>query len=261
MSKSLSNLYVDKKRRWNLILARLSLGLTQAAVGEKIGMSEKAYGSIETNYVNLDETRMSVLSEFFGISTEKLFSVIPRPKEIPEMNNRYKVNDDGTATIFIKHKGDILEALISENKLNKILAIKTTWFGHTGGGNNLIYVTGHLKLEDGTAKQLKLHRVLMDAPGDMVVDHINHNTLDNRDENLRLATMSENKQNLIGAHANSKSGIRGVSWDDHAKKWKAVICVEGNIIRCGRFKDINEAEKAVIKARKKYMPYSQEALT
>jgi hypothetical protein len=40
-----------------------------------------------------------------------------------------------------------------------------------------------------------LHRVIMDPPSDMVIDHINHDTLDNRKTNLRICTQRENMQN------------------------------------------------------------------
>ena len=50
-------------------------------------------------------------------------------------------------------------------------------------------------------KGLYLHRFIMNCPEDMVVDHINHNTLDNRKSNLRICTQHENtfnkKENYI----------------------------------------------------------------
>jgi len=57
-----------------------------------------------------------------------------------------------------------------------------------------------------------MHRFLLDAPNGMYVDHINHNTLDNRRANLRLVSNQENNANRNGgAYSTSKTGIRGVS--------------------------------------------------
>lgn len=46
-------------------------------------------------------------------------------------------------------------------------------------------------------KKIYLHRFLMDSPEGLIVDHINHQTLDNRRENLRVVTHSENMKNRI----------------------------------------------------------------
>lgn len=43
---------------------------------------------------------------------------------------------------------------------------------------------------------IKLHRYIMNCPTDKVIDHINHNTLDNRKANLKICTRFENQQNL-----------------------------------------------------------------
>lgn len=105
-----------------------------------------------------------------------------------------------------------------------------------------------------------LHRWLINAPSGLLVDHINHNTLDNRRTNLRLATDSENQQNRSGAESKSKSGIRGVHWRDSCRKWVAEIRVNRKKKHIGYFNSAEEADKAVKAARARYMPFSQEAL-
>ena len=56
-------------------------------------------------------------------------------------------------------------------------------------------------------------------------------------------------ENLGGAHRDSASGIRGVHWNKHAKKWAAQVGHNYKIIRLGYFNDITEAEKAVVAKR------------
>lgn len=66
------------------------------------------------------------------------------------------------------------------------------------------------------------------------VDHINHNGLDNRRENLRLANATQNNANKRIAK-NNKTGYKGVSWDKARKKYLAYIEINGESIWLGRF--------------------------
>ena len=74
-------------------------------------------------------------------------------------------------------------------------------------------------------------------PGELV-DHIHHNTLDNRKSELRLCTRSQNAQNTRKPKTNT-SGHKGVSRDNH--KWRATIKINGQRIHLGIFTDINDA--------------------
>lgn len=170
------------------------------------------------------------------------------------MKNRYEIQGEKTV-IFIEYKEIILECAIDTKDLEKVSSIKGKWHAnkhHTGR----YYIRGPYK-----SKKVLLHRFLMEPSEKMVVDHINNNSLDNRRRNLRIVTNAENKQNLVGARSDSKNGIRGVYFNEKSKKWMGRITVNGKYKGLGSFQTREEAEIEVKKARAKYMPYSQEALS
>lgn len=69
---------------------------------------------------------------------------------------------------------------------------------------------GYVKTNDAHAK--RLHRFLTNAPEGMVVDHINHNPLDNRRSNLRVCTYRDNARNVQISKRNT-SGFKGVNYE------------------------------------------------
>jgi len=78
------------------------------------------------------------------------------------------------------------------------------------------------------------------------VDHIDGNRINNKIENLRAATSSQNNQNR---KATSSSGIKGVVWHKQSKKWIASICVNRKSVHLGSFISIEEAALVANKAR------------
>jgi hypothetical protein len=87
---------------------------------------------------------------------------------------------------------------------------------------------------DGLREELLLHRLILSAEKGVVVDHINGNKLDNRRENLRLATQSTNLANSKISAANT-SGYKGVSWNKRARKYEAGIYFQGKRTYLGLF--------------------------
>lgn len=83
------------------------------------------------------------------------------------------------------------------------------------------------------------------------VDHTNMNPLDNRRENLRLATRSQNLANTK-TRSNNTSGFKGVYFDKTKQKWRAIITVNKEIKRLGRFDTPEEAHAAYCEAAKHY---------
>ena len=89
------------------------------------------------------------------------------------------------------------------------------------------------------------------TPG-MEIDHIDGNPGNNRIDNLREVTRSQNMLNCK-IRSNSKSGVKGVSWDKSNSKWKAEITIkEGKYGYLGRYTTLEEAEAVVKEAREKY---------
>jgi len=98
-------------------------------------------------------------------------------------------------------------------------------------------------------KPLPMHRVITNAPKGLVVDHKNHNGLNNRKPNLRLCTQRQNQRNRRPKRGSS-SQYKGVSWHKEKKKFRAAIFYNGKNIHLGYFKDEVEAAKAYDKKAK-----------
>jgi len=88
-------------------------------------------------------------------------------------------------------------------------------------------------------------------PKEKQVDHIDGDHFNNKIDNLRLATNSENIRNRP-FQKNNKSGIVGVSWYEISKKWVAYVSIMKKRIHLGYFDDIEEAKAVRIEAEKKY---------
>ena len=83
------------------------------------------------------------------------------------------------------------------------------------------------------------------------MDHINRIKDDDRWENLRPATRTEQVINR-GMQKNNTSGHKGVSWDKRKKKWKAQIKVDKKQIHLGLFDNLEEAVAVRKEAELKY---------
>jgi hypothetical protein len=88
------------------------------------------------------------------------------------------------------------------------------------------------------------------------IDHKDGIRTNNRLENLRCVTRSENNQNQRRPHAGNSSGYLGVSRMKNLGKWAAEITVNKKRIRLGYFEDVKEAAEAYLTAKKKYHPMS-----
>lgn len=96
-------------------------------------------------------------------------------------------------------------------------------------------------------KYVRLHRVVWalayGAWPDREVDHIDGNRLNNRVDNLRLVSGSENHRNTK-RRADNKSGVNGVGWYAPTAKWRAHVTLNGKHIHLGYFETFEEAVAA-----------------
>lgn len=107
-------------------------------------------------------------------------------------------------------------------------------------------------------KNIFMHRMIMRAKKGQIIDHINHDTLDNRKINLRFCVSVENSRNRQ-LNKNNSSGYKGVSLHKMCGKWQARIKLPNKRKSLGLFSDRVEAAKAYNKAAKLY--YGEYAYT
>jgi len=93
-------------------------------------------------------------------------------------------------------------------------------------------------IKDGKKQTIRMHRLIANTPHGMITDHINQNRLDNRKENLRACTHSENMRNL------SNQG-KGYWFQKQNNNW--VVEVHGKHI--GVFQTEEQAQKIVVLVR------------
>ena len=107
------------------------------------------------------------------------------------------------------------------------------WFAHKRGNN--FYAVRR--------PGIRMHREITKVTPGLQIDHINHDSLDNRKCNLRICNTAQNRWNSL-PRKNNKSGFKGVTWQEEAKKWQARIQKNGCPEYLGLYFCIVKAAKA-----------------
>lgn len=121
----------------------------------------------------------------------------------------------------------------------------------TGSKPGYLYAV-HNHAVDGKRVALLMHRLITNAKPGEVVDHIDHNTMNNRRSNLRVCSHAENMRNRK-LNANSSTGVKGVMVEACGKGYRrlrASVRVDGKRHRRW-FNSIEEAAAWATEMRSK----------
>jgi len=136
---------------------------------------------------------------------------------------------------------------------------KFSW--HLLKGNTTFYAIRSVSLKitptGENRKVLYLHREIGGLKfGDkLVIDHIDHNRLNNQKNNLRVCTSAENHRNVqveTKQTRQSTSRYKGVSWCKLMRAWKVSIKLNNQVIMLGYFDNEIDAAKTYNIAAIKY---------
>jgi len=165
----------------------------------------------------------------------------PYKRTTGDRNEIVEYKDYAEIMLYNLQNKEIARAIIDKEDIEKVKNYK---WGLLSNKNK--YVQTKIN-----SKKVSLHRFLLNVQGEMVIDHINHNPLDNRKNNLRICT---NQQNIFNSSVakNNTSGHRGVIWHKGHKSWMAVIIVNGKFIYLGYYKDKKRAITVRREAEIKY---------
>jgi len=123
---------------------------------------------------------------------------------------------------------------------------KYKWYAHWSPCIKSFYAVRNGKKVKGKQASIKMHREILGLKyGDKrQADHIDHNTLDNRESNLRIVTPQQNKCN--------RRNVKGFQFDNQANRYQAYITIDRKKKHLGMFATPEEAHNAYLKAKKKY---------
>jgi hypothetical protein len=108
------------------------------------------------------------------------------------------------------------------------------------------------------APGIMMHRVVLglETHDGHHSDHINGDPLDNRRENLRVVTHTQNMQNRK-APSHGRSPFRNVQWETAKRRWRVRCRIEGTVVSLGYFDDEVEAALVAHAYRESHMPLAR----
>ncbi len=133
-------------------------------------------------------------------------------------------------------------ALIDDEDVDLVLGFNPKWHVREGPRTQYANAYAQGKRDEG---HMLMHRLILNAPPGVPVDHIDRNGLNNTRKNLRLAYGSINQINAV---QRNRTGFRGVTLWNGGRQWAAQIRIPGSVGRkktyLGAFRSPEEAAAA-----------------
>ena len=167
------------------------------------------------------------------------------------MKNRVVEIDDNIVAIEILYKGTKLLCYISREDLSRTASIKGTWHINRNRSGHIDGVKTKIQLNKDR-RQIWLHNFIFEKTNpENVVDHIDHNTLNNVRSNLKEVSREQNAQNISTTLSNLTK-CRNITIEDG----KYRVRIGGHSF--GRYNTLEEAQKVVRRKRRNIFPLSSE---
>ena len=165
-----------------------------------------------------------------------------------------KIIDDYVEFYIYKRNGEKYTCYVDLADWDKVKSHPYRWHVSKHGVNTYVSSTIYTGIvgECGVGKIILLHRFLLDYDNKHRADHINHDGLDNRRNNLRIVDTYKNNMNRQCRNSNNNSGYRNVFWNKWHQRWTVTLSNQYKRIYIGEYVELQDAVEAAKEAREKY---------
>ncbi len=150
--------------------------------------------------------------------------------------NIVEYSDDGRVALLLWHKGTPLRCYLDAADEHLIHSTGSKWCAQWNVSGKTFYCVTYLPGPHASRKRVQMHQLVCPAPPRMVVDHHDHNGLNNTRLNLSAVTRSVNVNNLRSGKRVQKSGAYGVYRS--GKRWRVSVCNASKLVHFGMFDDV-----------------------
>ncbi len=143
------------------------------------------------------------------------------------MKNSFRTEGDVTHIALVRKNGEVLETCVDTDDLPLLATFHGTWQAWWERHGQRFYASAVLGPR-GKQRQHFLHRFLMGYPKGMVIDHIDHDGLNNRRTNMRVVTNAENVRHLTPGKRRGRRGGYGLGvTKTKSGRWQAQLTTNG----------------------------------